>query len=589
MAKHADGADCCGRFRAAALVTTLTDRELLARFTTGAPERRLCRSGRPSHGDGAGRVPAGRLPNVQDAEDACQATFLVLANRARDGRWQESVANWLYTTARRVAFRANRTAARRVRREARATSAATTSLLDQITGREAFAVLDEELDKLPARFREPLVLCYLEGLTRDEAAARLGVPAPTLKSRLDSGRKKLGDALTKRGVALGAGLLAVAVTSSAGASPPNLVASILTAASGRVSPAVGELAKGVAVNGVLTRIKLAAVAAIGLAVMGFGLAAVPPAESSAPETITRVAVSADPKADPPKVSKEEKGPGAKERTIAGRVLDAKGEPVVAELFVVQSEGKLTKLGKTKADGTFRVTVSVSGYGGWLCATAPGHGTEFLGTQDTIPSELTLRLPKDRPIRGQIVDQEGKPLPGARGDDERPDVSRQRFAGAAHEALDGFWCRGRCSAGRRPRDVWFRSDKPGPRESESPISVTTDRDGKFEITGVGADQLIGLTIRGSGLATTEARVMNRTGFDPKPYLEAATQATPSAPFRGQPERPPVRLEPAHRRRARKDHPRDGDGPRYRETAGRCGHRGQHQRAKAVWCGRGSDHR
>src|SRR5258705_117668 len=76
--------------------------------------------------------------------------------------------------------------------------------VDQMTGRELLATLDEELDKLPPRYREPLLLCYLEGLTRDEAANRLHIPAATLKTRLERGRKRLGDALTRRGCVLGA-------------------------------------------------------------------------------------------------------------------------------------------------------------------------------------------------------------------------------------------------------------------------------------------------------------------------------------------------------------------------------------------------
>src|SRR5438874_1200105 len=91
---------------------------------------------------------------------------------------------------------ANRTASRRAKREARTGRPTATSLLDQMTGREAFAALDEELGRLPPRYREPLVLCCLEGLARDEAAARLGIPPNTLKSQLERGRKKLGDALT---------------------------------------------------------------------------------------------------------------------------------------------------------------------------------------------------------------------------------------------------------------------------------------------------------------------------------------------------------------------------------------------------------
>src|SRR5262249_49158708 len=146
----------------------------------------------------------------QDAEDACQATFLVLAQKAKGNRWQPSVANWLFTTARKVAHNARVAARRRARREAQAAVPEAVQPVDRMTGAELLAARDEELDRLPPRYREPLVLCYLEGLTRDEAAARLGVPAATLKTRLERGRKRLGDALTRRDCTLGAGLLALA-------------------------------------------------------------------------------------------------------------------------------------------------------------------------------------------------------------------------------------------------------------------------------------------------------------------------------------------------------------------------------------------
>jgi hypothetical protein len=137
-----------------------------------------------------------------------------------------------------------------------------------MTSREAFAVLDEELEKLPPRYREPLVLCYLEGLARDEAADRLGVPLATLKSQLERGRKKLGDALTRRGVGLGAGLLAVAGTSSAGASASGLHNAILATARGNISPAVAALTQGIAMNGMLKRLALAVLLLAGTAAVG---------------------------------------------------------------------------------------------------------------------------------------------------------------------------------------------------------------------------------------------------------------------------------------------------------------------------------
>src|SRR5262245_57134076 len=184
------------------------------------------------------------LNTVQDAEDACQATFLILARKAKGVRWRASIANWLYTTARRVAARARRTAGRRVKREGKAAVPEAVAPLDDMTGRELLVVLDEELERLPAIYREPLVLHYLEGLSREGTATRLGVPASTVKIRLERGRKRLEAALQLRGVSPGIGLLALAVASGAVASS-RLAERTVDAATGRVpiTAAVGALAK----------------------------------------------------------------------------------------------------------------------------------------------------------------------------------------------------------------------------------------------------------------------------------------------------------------------------------------------------------
>jgi RNA polymerase sigma factor (sigma-70 family) len=129
----------------------LTDRELLARFVAG--DQTAFATVVKRHTGLVIGVCRRVLPSVQDAEDACQATFLVLARKAGTGRWQPSIANWLYTTARRIAAETNRSAARRMKRESRAAPPAPGSALDQMTGREAFAALDEELDRLPAIYR----------------------------------------------------------------------------------------------------------------------------------------------------------------------------------------------------------------------------------------------------------------------------------------------------------------------------------------------------------------------------------------------------------------------------------------------------
>src|SRR5262249_13524141 len=135
------------------------------------------------------------LGTAHDAEDVSQAAFLLLAKKASSNRWQASVANWLHKTAHLLALKARTAAARRARREQAAAERTPADPLAEITGRELLSVLDEELLALPESLRAPLVLCYLEGLTRDEAAGRLGCPLATLKKRLERGRDRLHVAL----------------------------------------------------------------------------------------------------------------------------------------------------------------------------------------------------------------------------------------------------------------------------------------------------------------------------------------------------------------------------------------------------------
>jgi RNA polymerase sigma factor (sigma-70 family) len=230
-----------GRLARSAVQADATDRDLLRRFAEAGEEAAFAalvtRHSRMVLG-----VCRRLLNTMQDAEDACQATFLILARKARTVRWQTSAANWLYTTARRVAARARRTAERRARREGRAAVPEAVTALDEMSGRELLAVLDEELGKLPAIYREPLVLHYLEGLSREATAGRLGVPAGTVKIRLERGRRRLEAGLSRRGVAPGIGLLALAVSVPASADPSRLAATAV----GRspIEPAVAALARG---------------------------------------------------------------------------------------------------------------------------------------------------------------------------------------------------------------------------------------------------------------------------------------------------------------------------------------------------------
>ena len=141
------------------------------------------------------------LRDEHDVEDAFQATFLVLVRRAGSIRDGERVGHWLHGVAHRVAVRARANAARRRLREQ--TGIKIDPALDQSPPLDDVpAILDDELVRLPDSLRAPTVLCYLEGLTHDEAAQRLGWPVGTVRSRMSRARELLQRRLTRRGVSV---------------------------------------------------------------------------------------------------------------------------------------------------------------------------------------------------------------------------------------------------------------------------------------------------------------------------------------------------------------------------------------------------
>ncbi len=137
------------------------------------------------------------LPELHDAQDAFQATFLVLASKAGAIRRRDALAGWLLGVARRVALRSRADLVRRRAYEGRAAEMKAEHETDRA---ESWPELHEEIGRLPERYREPVVLCYLEGLSTDAAALRLGCPKGTVLSRLSRARERLRDRLTRRGL-----------------------------------------------------------------------------------------------------------------------------------------------------------------------------------------------------------------------------------------------------------------------------------------------------------------------------------------------------------------------------------------------------
>src|SRR5262245_22473753 len=219
---------------------TVSDRELLHRFAERRDEGAFTTLMR-RHGPMVLRVCRRVLPHGPDAEDAFQATFLTLARKAGAVRWHDSAAGWLYGVARNTARRARDAAARRAHRERRAPARAGADPLAEMSARELLGALDEELSRLPQKYREPLVLCYLEGAARDEAAQRLGCPLGTLKGRLERGKERLRAALARRGLSLPAALAATLLGRGAadGAVPTPLARATLRAAALTTPAAAG--------------------------------------------------------------------------------------------------------------------------------------------------------------------------------------------------------------------------------------------------------------------------------------------------------------------------------------------------------------
>jgi RNA polymerase sigma factor (sigma-70 family) len=188
----------------------LSDCELLERFV-GARDEAAFTVMIERHGPMVLGVCRRALSNYHDAEDACQATFLVLARKAASVCNKSSLSSWLHGVACRVAVNLKRDHARRKAREREVVAPVSKDPAAEVTWREVQTILDEELQRLPERYRTPVILCYLECMTRDEAAEHLGLPPTTLHGRLEDARELLREVLSKRGLTLGAVMSAAAI------------------------------------------------------------------------------------------------------------------------------------------------------------------------------------------------------------------------------------------------------------------------------------------------------------------------------------------------------------------------------------------
>jgi RNA polymerase sigma factor (sigma-70 family) len=249
---------------------TAPDGELLARFLASRDEAAFALLVR-RHGSMVLSTCRRVLGNAADADDAFQAAFVVLVRKSHSLTNRSCVGNFLYGVAFHTALKARAMATKRRAKEAKASRERERPESDELS-----RVLDEELTKLPDKYREPVVLCELEGVSRKDAAARLGIPEGTISSRLTTAHRMLAKRLTAKGFAAVA--VAAVLGNQASAVPDVLAEAALRAATDGPPAAVTKLATEVTkmllwtnlkAGAVLTGVLLACGVGFGLVAKGF--------------------------------------------------------------------------------------------------------------------------------------------------------------------------------------------------------------------------------------------------------------------------------------------------------------------------------
>ena len=478
-------------------VAALPDGQLLERFVASRDERAF-ETLVTRHGPMVLATCRAVLGDRHASEDAFQSAFALLVRRASSLRDAEALGGWLHRVAYREAIRLGAEAARRraVERDAPPPTRAERDHPDELR-----AIVHAELDRLPESLRLPVVLCDLEGLTKDRAAQHLGWTEATVRGRLERARRLLRTRLARRGLGASAAWLVGSMAGEASASVgPRLAASAVRSAS-TVVPAVARVAGWVKVAATLAGIGLVGLAGLGWPGAESPVATAPP---PAPEVAAVV------------VPLEDDDPAAPVEVV-GRVVDPDGKPVAgAKVRLQVSPTALPREPEptttSDADGRFSIrgprwAFPVKGpwWGPQVVASAPGSGVglAFAGHVIDTPGEVTVRLVADDvPIEGRVVDLEGRPVAGAtvRVWDvflpTGPDLSNW-LDKARRFGVRGPW------EGLNTRDLESIPDLPE-------AATTAGPDGRFRVVGVGRERIAALLISGPGIATAKVFAMTRTG-------------------------------------------------------------------------------
>jgi RNA polymerase sigma factor (sigma-70 family) len=417
----------------------LSDRQLLARFVECREEAAFAALV-SRHGPLVLGVAWRILHHVQDAEDVFQATFLVLARKAGTIYWQESVANWLYEVAYRLAMK---TRAQSAHRRARDMQTGTMARPEVSTGpvwREV--VVDEELHQLSASYRLPLVLCYLQDRTRDQAAQQLQCSLRTLDRRLERGREILRARLARRGITASAALAGLGPAAPSRALADVVVQTASAFAAGSVTPgtipaSVLAMAEGMLKGTSAVGLGLATLLGASLVVAAAAALAFPTARSDLAAAVgsNEPRSGSEPGPVPGDAASKSKDPAEPPRTVTlqGAVVDAAGRPVAGAAVVLReqpisrngSTGQPTKtrnVARTTTDeqGGFAFadamlpppdTMRRQGFPLDVIVLAKGHGLGWRHIEVPPGRAVRLALPAEAQLEGRVVDGNGKAVAG----------------------------------------------------------------------------------------------------------------------------------------------------------------------------------
>jgi RNA polymerase sigma factor (sigma-70 family) len=499
----------------------LTDNQLLHRFAAYRDERAFAAL-LQRHGGLVYGVCRNILRHEHDAEDAFQGTFLVLARQAGAIRQEKAVGSWLYRVAYRVAMKARKAAQRRRQQESQAARDPEEQPACGLAWRELQGILDEELNRLPDKYRAPFVLCCLTGKSKSEAAAELGWKEGTVSSRLAQARKLLQARLARRGVTFSAVLsgLAIAQNAATAAVPAGLLASTqkaaLAFAAGEVLAGAASipasLARDVLWGMVLARLKVAAMILALVGLVGGAAAVVLPRRPAPDAPAAAPAQTARGGPDAPE-------PG-KRMAVGGFVVGPDGKPVPGARVAVMAAQRprpgergmpaaliTQQLGQGRADGQgrFRLWVpqtTAEHYRLTALASAPGYAlSSHMADPATVTASehtLPLQLIRGQAVRVRLIDQDGQPARRV----------RVHVLGMARDGPPGVLV------------LYYQPPVPLPGW---PGPVTTDDDGQFTLRDIGPQTQVHLQVRDERFAVQWLSFRTGKQQQPQPVVLSLSPA------------------------------------------------------------------